>query len=154
MCLLVFWFCNFVGVYFCIHWCACLAYCFLKSFIFIVILAGIFIYINIMYMGHSTRLGQALWNGVSCYVGKYTIYYHLLWFLLNITVTSYSRHRIWFHSNLKKNWECVLIIRIMNGTSTYVTRTPCHKACQPSGMTHMYFMGRGLGRHIFLMTVF
>ena len=25
--------------------------------------------------------------------------------------------------------ECALIIRIMNGTSTYVTRTPCHKAC-------------------------
>ena len=48
----VCWFFDFVisGVYFCIHWCACLAYCFLKSFIFIVILAGIFIYINIMYM--------------------------------------------------------------------------------------------------------
>ena len=31
--------------------------------------------------------------------------------------------------------ECALI-RIMNGTSTYVTRTPCHKACpQPGGMT-------------------
>ena len=25
--------------------------------------------------------------------------------------------------------ECALIIRIINGTSTYVTRTPCHKAC-------------------------
>ena len=25
--------------------------------------------------------------------------------------------------------ECAFIIRIMNGTSTYVTRTPCHKAC-------------------------
>ena len=32
--------------------------------------------------------------------------------------------------------ECALIIRIMNGTSTYVTRTPCHKALpQPGGMT-------------------
>ena len=70
---------------------------------------------------------------------------------INIIVTSYSRHRDWFHSNLKNNrecaliqgvpekWkpkflggmtqECALIIRIMNGTSTYVTRTPCHKAC-------------------------
>ena len=25
--------------------------------------------------------------------------------------------------------ECALIIMIINGTSTYVTRTPCHKAC-------------------------
>ena len=32
--------------------------------------------------------------------------------------------------------ECALIIRIMNGTSAYVTRTPCHKACpKPGGMT-------------------
>ena len=37
--------------------------------------------------------------------------------------------------------ECALIIRIMNGTSTctYVTRTPCHKACpQPGEMTQEY----------------
>ena len=35
--------------------------------------------------------------------------------------------------------ECALIIRIMNGTSTYVTRTPCHTMSQslpqPGGMT-------------------
>ena len=66
--------------------------------------------------------------GVPCYVGKCTIYYHWLWLLINIIVTSYSRHSDWFHSNLK-NWECALIIRIMNGTSTHLTRTPCHKAC-------------------------
>ena len=30
--------------------------------------------------------------------------------------------------------ECALII--MNGTSTYITRTPCHKACpKPGGLT-------------------
>ena len=29
--------------------------------------------------------------------------------------------------------ECALIIRIMNGTSTYVTSTPCHKACYLHG---------------------
>ena len=80
-------------------------------------------------MGHSTRLGVSFVISVPCYVGKYTIYYHLLWLLINIILTSYSRHRDWFNFNLKNNWECALIIRIMNGTSTYVTRTPCHKAC-------------------------
>ena len=69
------------------------------------------------FRGHSTRLGQALWQSAPCYVGKCTICYHLLWLLVNITVTSYSRHTDWFHSNLKNNWEweCALTIRIMNG---------------------------------------
>ena len=37
----------------------------------------------------------------------------LLWLVINIIVTSYSRHRDWIHSNLKYKLNCALIIRVM-----------------------------------------
>ena len=50
-------------------------------------------------------------DGVNCYIRKCTIYYPWLWLLINIVVISYWRWRDWFHSNLKKNCECALIIK-------------------------------------------
>ena len=79
-------------------------------------------------IGSFHQVGMSFVIGVPCYVGKCTMYYHLLWLLINIIVISYSRHRDWFHSNLKNKWECPLIIS--NGTSTYMyVRTPWHKDC-------------------------
>ena len=49
-------------------------------------------------------------DGVNCYIRKCTIYYPWLWLLINIVVISCWRWRDWFHSNLKKNCECALII--------------------------------------------
>ena len=50
--------------------------------------------------------------GVNCYIRKCTIcmYYPWLWLLINIVVISYWRWRDWFHSNLKSNCECALVI--------------------------------------------
>ena len=63
------------------------------------------------------------------------IYYDFI----NIIVTSYSRHRDWFHYNLKNNWECALIIRIMNGhLHVPLVRnkdTMSQSLPQPGGMT-------------------
>ena len=40
----------------------------------------------------------------------------------------------------------------MNGTSTYVTRTPCHKACpQPGGMIHLYTYMHVALEHVFVI---
>ena len=50
-------------------------------------------------------------DGVNCYIRKCTMYYPWLWLLINIVVTSYWRWRDWFHSNLKNNCECALIIK-------------------------------------------
>ena len=50
-------------------------------------------------------------DGVSCYICKCTIYYPWLWLLINIVVISCWRWRDWFHSNLKNNCECALIIK-------------------------------------------
>ena len=50
-------------------------------------------------------------DGVNCYIRKCTIYYPWLWLLINIVVISYWRWRDWFHSNLKNNCECALIIK-------------------------------------------
>ena len=50
-------------------------------------------------------------DGVNCYIRKCTIYYPWLWLLINIVVISYWRWRDWFHSNLKNNYECALIIK-------------------------------------------
>ena len=50
-------------------------------------------------------------DGVNCYICKCTIYYPWLWLLINIVVISYWRWRDWFHSNLKNNCECALIIK-------------------------------------------
>ena len=80
--------------------------------------------------GSFHQVGASFVIGVRCYIGKCTIYYNWLWLLINIILTSYSRHRDWFHSNLN-NSKCALLIRIMNGISTYLTRTPCYKACSP-----------------------
>ena len=50
--------------------------------------------------GSFHQVGASFVIGVpACYVGKCTIYYHLLWLIINIIVTSYSRHRDWFHSS-------------------------------------------------------
>ena len=81
------------------------------------------------------QVGQAFEIGVPCYVGKFTIYYHLLWLIINIIVTSYSRHRDWFHSNLKNNWECALIL---NGIEWYIyirnTNTDSSENCKSTEM--------------------
>ena len=61
-------------------------------------------------IGHSTRLGHDC-DGVNCYIRKCTIYYPWLWLLINIVVISYWRWWDWFHSNLKNNCECALIIK-------------------------------------------
>ena len=60
-------------------------------------------------------------DGVICYIRKCTIYmyYPWLWLLINIVVISYWRWRDWFHSDLKNNCECTLII--IDGTFTDVT---------------------------------
>ena len=50
-------------------------------------------------------------DGVNCYIRKCTIYYPWLWLLINIVVISDWRWRDWFHSDLKNNCECALVIK-------------------------------------------
>ena len=62
-------------------------------------------------MGHSTWLGHDLWRCQLLHPYICTVYYLWLWLLINIVVISYWRWRDWFHSNLKNNCECALIIK-------------------------------------------
>ena len=59
-------------------------------------------------------------DSVNCYIRKCTICYPSWWLLINIVAISYWRWRDWFHSNLKNNCECALIMK-GNGTFTDVT---------------------------------
>ena len=72
--------------------------------------------------GTLTRVsGKCIWvippgwgticDGVNCYIHKCTIYYPWLWLLINIVVISDWGWRDWFHSNLKNNCECALLIK-------------------------------------------
>ena len=61
--------------------------------------------------GSFHQVGARFVNGVNCYIRKCTIYYPWLWLQIHIVVISYWRWRDWFHSNLKNNCECALIIK-------------------------------------------
>ena len=61
--------------------------------------------------GSFHQVWGTICDGVNCYIRKCTIYYHWLWLLINIDVISYWRQRDWFHSNLKNNCDCALVIK-------------------------------------------
>ena len=89
--------------------------------------------------GSFHQVWGTICDGVNCYIRKCTIYYPWLWLLINIIVISYWRWRDWFHSNLKNNCECALIIKDNRWYIYGCNNWHRHKSCPtPGGMSHMH----------------